>query len=55
MNDWVKHSLKINEKGLIYCERMITIDKLMDRSHSTKGDMDYYQMLSDNYDGVGEC
>jgi len=53
MDYWVNNRLEINGDGLIYCERMIAMEKANDRYHSEEGNMDYYQMLNDQYNGIG--
>lgn len=53
MDWWIQNRLEINGDGLIYCERMISMEKAWGRYHSEEGDMDYYQMLDDQYNGIG--
>lgn len=55
MDWWIQNRLEINADGLIYCERMIAMEKARGRYHSEKeeGDMDYYQMLDNQYSGIG--
>lgn len=54
MDWWIQKRLEINDDGLIYCERMIAMESARDRYHSEEGDMDYYQMLDDQYSGIGQ-
>lgn len=52
MDWWVNERLDINEKGLIYCERMIEMESSMERYHGENGE-DYFETLFDEYDGIG--
>ena len=54
MDYWLGNRLEINGDGLIYCERMIAMEEANGRYHSEEGNMDYYQMLNDQYNGIGQ-
>lgn len=52
---WVNNKIQFNGDGLIYCERMIQMEKPLERYHSGEeyGNKDYYSTLESTYDGVG--
>lgn len=54
MDWWMEHRFDIDEDGLIYCERMIAIEKANERYHGEEDGFDYYQTLDDQYTGIGE-
>ena len=53
-DNW-RRRITVNEQGLVYCERMIALDKLFGRHHEPEkyGNKDYYETLSSNYEGIG--
>ena len=53
--DTWRQRITVNEHGLVYCERMIALDKLMGRHHEPEkyGNKDYYDTLNSSYEGIG--
>ena len=51
VRDFAEYHFKMNDNGLIYCERMIGIENAMGRYKTDNGD--YYEELSRLYDGTG--